>query len=117
MSIRHVYNDGGRAAAGRRGNARDCVTRAISIATGMDYSQAYELVNDTATSERRSKRRCGKSAARTGVYGPTTRRIMAGLDLDPDHEDRTGLPGASVRRRAARRAHHRQTVPPLCRRD
>jgi hypothetical protein len=32
-----VKTDGGRAAAGFKGKARDCVVRAISIATGIDY--------------------------------------------------------------------------------
>lgn len=77
--IRHVYNDGGRAAAGRRGDARDCAARAISIATGMGYSKAYELINDMAKCERRSKRRAGRSHARTGVHRATMRRIMAAL--------------------------------------
>jgi hypothetical protein len=31
------YNDGSREAAGYRGEAGDCVVRAIAIATGMDY--------------------------------------------------------------------------------
>lgn len=79
MTIRHVYNDGGRAAAGRRGSAGDCATRAISIATGIGYPQAYELVNEIAKTEQRSKRRRRKSSARTGVYRPTMRRIMEAL--------------------------------------
>lgn len=77
--IRHVYNDGGRAATGRRGDARDCAARAISIATGIGYSQAYALINEIAKTERRTKRRGGRSSARTGVHRPTTRRIMEAL--------------------------------------
>ena len=37
-----IYNDGGRAAAGYKGNAGDCVVRAICIATGMPYQQVYD---------------------------------------------------------------------------
>ena len=37
-----VYNDGGRLAAGFRGAAGDCVTRAITIATGGDYRAVYD---------------------------------------------------------------------------
>ena len=32
--MRHVYNDGGRKAAGYKGDAGDCVARAIAIASG-----------------------------------------------------------------------------------
>jgi hypothetical protein len=77
--IRHVYNDGGRAAAGRRGDARDCAARAISIATGIGYNQAYALINEIAKTERGSRRRGGRSSARNGVHGATMRRIMDAL--------------------------------------
>jgi hypothetical protein len=78
-----VHDDGGRAAAGRRGDAGDCLTRAIAIATGKPYAEVYELVNDAGKGERTRKRRNGttrpKSSARTGVYTATARRIMEGL--------------------------------------
>ena len=35
------HNDGGREDAGYKGSAGDCVTRAISIATGLDYQEVY----------------------------------------------------------------------------
>ena len=35
-------NDGGRAAAGYKGRAGDCVVRSISIATGIAYAEVYE---------------------------------------------------------------------------
>ena len=35
-------DDGGRAAAGFKGKARDCVVRSISIATGIKYAEVYE---------------------------------------------------------------------------
>ena len=35
-------NDGGRAAAGFKGKAGDCVVRSISIATGIKYKEVYE---------------------------------------------------------------------------
>jgi hypothetical protein len=74
-----VRDDGGRADAGYRGETRDCFTRAAAIATGLPYQQVYDLVNEAGKRERRSKRRSSKSSARTGVHGPTARRIMAGL--------------------------------------
>jgi hypothetical protein len=39
-----VHNDGGRAAAGFRGDAGDCVTRAIAIAAEMDYREVYDAL-------------------------------------------------------------------------
>lgn len=40
--MRWVYDDGGRARAGFKGDAGDCVTRAIAIATGMEYREVYD---------------------------------------------------------------------------
>lgn len=38
-----TYDDGGRAAAGFKGEAPgDCVVRAIAIATGLDYREVYD---------------------------------------------------------------------------
>jgi hypothetical protein len=39
-----VINDGGRAAAGYKGDAGDCVCRAIAIATGLPYQEVYEAL-------------------------------------------------------------------------
>lgn len=39
-----IENDGGRADAGYRGDTRDCVTRAIAIATGQPYRQVYDAL-------------------------------------------------------------------------
>ena len=36
------YDDGGREAAGFKGRAGDCVTRAIAIASGADYREVYK---------------------------------------------------------------------------
>jgi len=57
----YVYNDGGRKEAGYKGNAGDCGARAIAIALGMDYKQAYTLL---AT----ANKNCGKAkSARNGI--------------------------------------------------
>lgn len=37
-----IYNDGGRKAAGYKGNPGDCVIRAIAIAADMPYNDVYE---------------------------------------------------------------------------
>jgi hypothetical protein len=73
------FNDGGRAAAGYKGHADDCVTRAIAIAAELPYQQVYDLVNESAVIERSGKRKRGKSSARTGVFKPTQRSILKSL--------------------------------------
>ena len=74
--MKYIYDDGGRAAAGYKGTTRDCVCRAISIAAQMPYQEVYDLINRFGREERPSKRRRGRSAARTGVYKSTSRKIM-----------------------------------------
>jgi hypothetical protein len=43
--MKWVYNDGGRKAAGYKGEARDCVVRAIAIATDQPYEVVYKEFN------------------------------------------------------------------------
>ena len=43
-----TFNDGGRAAAGYKGTAGDCVTRALAIATGESYAEVYAEVTQRA---------------------------------------------------------------------
>lgn len=74
-----TLNDGGRAAAGYRGSTGDCGARALAIATEMTYREAYDLINRYARDEKPSKRRRGKSNARTGVHTPLMRKLMADL--------------------------------------
>lgn len=78
-AIAFHQNDGGRSAAGFKGIAGDCAVRAFCIATGQDYADAYKLFVDHGRRERASKKRRCKSHPRTGVYGPTMRRIMANV--------------------------------------
>lgn len=73
------FDDGGRAAAGYRGKAGDCVVRAIAIATGREYQEIYERVNAAALHERTGTRKRGKSNARTGVYRSSIKRVMKSL--------------------------------------
>ena len=75
-----VFDDGGRGDAGYRGKAGDCAVRAAAIATGRPYREVYDLINELAQAERTGKRKRGVSNARTGVYGPTMRRLMDALD-------------------------------------
>jgi hypothetical protein len=73
------YNDGGRSAAGYKGQAADCVVRAIAIATEQNYKTVYKAINNLAKTEHKSKNKQGKSNARTGVYKPTIRRYMESI--------------------------------------
>jgi hypothetical protein len=73
-----VFDDGGRQAAGFKGDTGDCVTRSIAIATGLPYLTVYAALNDAAQRERpRGKRK--RSHARTGVKTATIRRYLDGL--------------------------------------
>lgn len=72
-------DDGGRAAAGFKGETSDCVCRAIAIATGKPYTDVYADLNALGALERKGKRRRGMSSARTGVYKPTYRRYLESL--------------------------------------
>lgn len=74
-----VYDDGGRKAAGFKGKTGDCVCRAIAIATQTPYRDVYNLINRMAKTEKMAKRQKNRSSARTGVYKPLIREIMASL--------------------------------------
>lgn len=66
------YNDGGRADAGFKGQAGDCVARAIAIASGEDYRQVY---NDLAAL---NKKRKGTRSARNGIDNRDIRTYLLG---------------------------------------
>ena len=67
------YSDGGRATAGYKGGAGDCVTRAIAIATEIPYQEVYDGLNALAKSAPKyaSQKRSRSSVARNGVPKPT----------------------------------------------
>lgn len=73
----YVYDDGGRREAGFKGNANDCSTRAIAIATGRPYKEVYDGLNLFAKKERPRKRK--RSSARTGVWPKTVKKYMASI--------------------------------------
>ncbi len=76
--MRFVYDDGGRSKYYKAGEVGDCVCRAISIATGRDYKEIHDLINEYSKNERKSKR-CSKSSARNGVRKETSRKILESL--------------------------------------
>jgi hypothetical protein len=71
------YNDGGRAAAGYKGDTGDCVCRAFAIATGKPYKTVYDDINRIAQNERTGARKKDISNARTGVHKYTEKKIAA----------------------------------------
>ena len=81
LGMRVNITDGGRAAAGFKGDTRDCVTRSIAIATGRDYQEIYDEINEAAKAERpkAASRRSGRSSSRTGVHTPTVRKYLDSL--------------------------------------
>jgi hypothetical protein len=66
--ITFVQDDGGRAAAGFKGSAGDCVCRAVAIASECPYDEVYQRLAH-GTSRQRSSRRTGKQprSARNGI--------------------------------------------------
>ena len=73
--MKFVFATGGRELY-FKGQTRDCVTRAIANATGMDYLEVYNGINAEAKKERASKRKRTTSSARNGVYTATAKRYI-----------------------------------------
>lgn len=67
MKMTFTFNDGGRAAAGLKGQTGDCVVRAVAIATEQDYETVYNALSDGSRKQRLTKRSKIKSSARNGV--------------------------------------------------
>ncbi len=74
--MKFVYATGGRENYFKQTTVRDCVTRAIVNATGIDYLEVYNGINDEAKKERSSKRKRTTSSARNGVYTATAKRYI-----------------------------------------
>ena len=69
--MKHIYDDGGRKAAGRKGDTGDCVTRAVAIASGRPYAEVYDRLARGNAGQRitkRSHKSAGKRSASHGVY-------------------------------------------------
>ncbi len=71
-----IITDGGRAAAGYRGQAGDCAARSIAIAAQLPYQTVYDALNAAAKQERPRRR---TSSARNGMARPTIRQFMRNL--------------------------------------
>ena len=70
------YNDGGRSDAGYKGDAADCVVRAIAIATDRPYREVYNELWQEVASKSEVKR--GHSP-RNGVSKKAIKRYMESL--------------------------------------
>lgn len=72
-----VYSDGGRSKYFKATSVGDCVTRAICNATGKDYKEVYDRLNEMAKSESVKRHRGHKrSQSRNGVFKETWKRYL-----------------------------------------
>ena len=68
MGTDFIKNDGGRAAAGFKGSAGDCVARSIAIASCLPYREVYAALAEGTGTQRKSKRTARRAAsARNGI--------------------------------------------------
>lgn len=67
MAPGFVFDDGGRAAAGFKGSAGDCVARAIAITSGKPYAEVYAALARGTGAQRAGKRGKRSASARNGV--------------------------------------------------
>jgi hypothetical protein len=72
--MKFIYNDGGRAAAGFKGSAGDCVVRAVAIAAELPYQQVYDALAEGTAQECRTKHSGKLSGRRTASSGIHTGR-------------------------------------------
>lgn len=76
-----IKSDGGRAAAGYKGSARDCGVRAAALVTGADYRDTYAALFDRQRAfKAASKKKCviNRSASpRNGVWHMVMHQHMA----------------------------------------
>lgn len=64
--MRFQFDDGGRAAAGFKGSAGDCVARAVAIASGKPYAEVYAALAAGAGGERGSRGKSARNGIRVG---------------------------------------------------
>ena len=65
--MRFLLNDGGRADAGFKGSAGDCVVRAVTIASGRPYQEVYNALSEGCRTQRLTRKSKKKASARDGV--------------------------------------------------
>lgn len=68
MSTEFIYDDGGRALAGYKGSAGDCVCRALAIATQLPCADIYKILAENNAKQRVGKGdKKGTKSARNGI--------------------------------------------------
>lgn len=77
--MKFIFNDGGREAAGYKGQVNDYVVRAIAIATGKLYDEVYRELRALCKKEKPSKTRAGTSSPRSGIHSVTYRPYLESL--------------------------------------
>lgn len=78
-----VFDDGGRAAAGFKGSAGDCVARAVSIASGRPYAEIYSrLAKIESARVKRGKHRSASARNGIGVRREAYKRFMRELGFE-----------------------------------
>lgn len=77
--MEHRFSDGGRANAGYKGTAGDCVVRAIAIASERPYQEVYDALNALAQSERHGRKKRGISSARAGIFKATAHKHLKSI--------------------------------------
>jgi len=86
--MKYNYNDGGRKAAGYKGEANDCVVRAVAIATGRDYREVYKELARVMASYGHER------SARNGIPNKITKRYLEdhlGFEWVPTMGKGTGI--------------------------
>lgn len=73
MKTEFNYNDGGRSKY-FKGSGGDCVTRAICIASELDYIEIYNRLAEGNASQRKGKYESKKAGKRTALRGINTTR-------------------------------------------
>lgn len=66
-------SDGGRSKYFTATGVGDCVTRAVANATGKDYKEVYDAINQMAKTEKRAR---GSSSARNGVNKKLSKKYI-----------------------------------------
>jgi hypothetical protein len=74
MNTKFVKNDGGREAAGFSGKSKDCVTRAIAIATDLGYKTIYDALAEGNANQRKTRRASRHTGKHTAGLGINTNR-------------------------------------------
>ena len=74
--MKFIYNDGGRSKYFKAEKVGDCVVRSICNASGLDYLEVYNVINEIAKTERIGKRKRSVSSARNGVFKDTYRKYI-----------------------------------------